>query len=228
MSQTSTATLPIKVDGHHQILIQGPEPLVIDPTSKRAQRDLSEAEARLLTTEIRRTSVRLWIMVAEAHDRKAHVALGYKTWDDYVRGELDMSPARSYQLLDTGRVMKAMAAAGADIEALETPPARIVARVKDDLPAVRSTTRKAMSAKSQTPLMDALRELAKSPQRQARAAAATSAASTATRPRSDASTGTGQGRGPVSCPACGGEGKVSRSLAPAIRAWLKERSSKKS
>jgi hypothetical protein len=209
----TTSTEPQPIDHHHQLVVTGPEPLVIDPMAKKGA-DLTEAEARLLTTEIKRTSVRLWLLVTAAHDRKAHVALGYKTWDDYARGELQMSPSRSYQLLDTGHVMHELAAAGQDIESLEPPPARVVARIKDRLPEVRRVAKRAVAANE--PTLMAIRELAKEPQVTARVAKAAASSS-----GSGGSPGTG--RGPVQCPACKGEGKVDRSLGQSLRAFLRQR-----
>lgn len=221
-------TVTATVTGH-QIVIPGPEPLILDPAAKGRQTNLTAQQAELLTHEIQRTEIRLWYLVGEAHDRKAHTILGYKTWDDYVRDRLRMSPARSYQLLDTGHVMKAVAQAGADLDDFPVLPARVVAKVKDRLPEVKTRVRKAM--KDNTSPEEAIRDLARiveTPSTRAEAASSgTTRGPSDSGVAADADDSTEarppRGTGPVKCPACDGEGKVSRTLAPAIRAWLKDR-----
>lgn len=185
---------------------------------------LEQAEARELTEMIQRTSVRLWLLVTEAHDRKAHIALGYETWADYARAELNMSESRSYQYLDTGHVMKALAAGGVDIERTSPPPTRVVARVKDRLTDVRKTAEAAASSGDgdiNKAIDQGLRALAREPRTKGRPrglAAAQAAAATV-------SGGNGNGEGgevaTVTCPACKGSGKVGRDLAAAVRDLMK-------
>lgn len=208
----------------HPITITGPEPLVIDPADAKKRPTLNAEEARLLTTEIQRTTIRLWLLVVEAHDRAAHFALGYESWDDYVRAELKMSPSRSYQLLDTGNVMRELAVAGVDVQSIAPPPARVIARIKDRLPDVRRVARKAI--KDGVTIDESLRELARQP-RPKREGTTSAATSTVPAARVDMDTGDGgkqeDGRktARLTCPACEGEGKVSRSLAAKLRAFLK-------
>lgn len=197
-----------------QITISGDTPLVIEP-EKRRRAALSERDARSLTQEIQRTSVRLWVLVTEAHDRKAYTALGYPTWDDYVRAELKMSPSRSYQLLDTGHVMKELAVAGADIDAMPVIPTRVVAKVKDRLPEVRRLIRSTIA--SEGDLDRALRDLARQPRKgdsngQVEESAVQAGAARMGRPPTM-----------VVCPVCAGEGKVSRSLSAKALAWVRKR-----
>lgn len=184
--------------------IQVAESMVIDPTDTKRRPALTEDEARLLTSEIKQTTSRLWLLVTEAHDREAHVALNYATWDDYVRGELSISPSRSYQLLDTGHVMRAVASAGVDITGMQAPPARVVARIKHQLTAVHEIAAQAM--RDGEPPGEALRALAKVPQ-QAEAA--------------DGDEEDESAPSAVRCPACHGDGKVSRSLASKLRKWVR-------
>ena len=206
----------------HPITIVGPEPMVIDPASAKRRPILNAEEARLLTAEIQRTSVRLWILVVEAHDRSAHFALGYDSWDDYVRAELKMSPSRSYQLLDTGHVMRELAVAGYDVEALAPPPARVIARVKDRLPEVRRLAKAAAKLGEQPD--EALRELARQPR---------GAEKPASRQVVDQEGNNVEGEkvdrrrtALLTCPACQGQGKVSRSLAGRLRSFLKASANK--
>jgi len=179
-------------------------------TRVRAIATLSQEDARALTTQIQRTSVRLWLLVTEAHDRKAHLALGYETWADYVRAELSMSESRSYQFLDTGHVMKALAAGGVDIQEMKPPPVRIVSRVKDRLTDVRKTAEQAV--KKGESVDKAIRTLAREPKggrgQPAAAASAPDVVTAIPSPRKST-----EGRGQVACPACAGSGKVTRVVA---------------
>lgn len=132
---------------------------------RAATRPLTEDEARVLTTEIQHVSVRLWMLVGEAHDRKAWAALGYDTWKAYVTQELQMSESRSFQLIDQARIMAELAKAGVDTLAIEPPPARVVQRVKDDIRGVRRVVKKAIKeGGSDDPklIIEALRGLASS------------------------------------------------------------------
>ena len=96
------------------------------PTPGGGERTLSDSEAKELTDEItaymRRASEKIHELVARAHAGKAHIALGYATWSDYVTGELDMSVSRSYQLINLNRVISAFDEAlpdGASVELTE-------------------------------------------------------------------------------------------------------------
>lgn len=108
--------------------------LVPDSRSTRkggVARQLNKREAQELTNRIRQQGNELWKLIAEAHDRKAWKALGYETWKDYATTELQISESRSFQLIDTGRVMKAIGQV-VDPEALDvvTMTARETQRVK--------------------------------------------------------------------------------------------------
>lgn len=192
-----------------QITITGPEPLVIDPTDTKRRPALTLEEARLITSEILHTTSRLWLLVTEAHDRQAHNAMGYATWGDYARAELGMSPSRSYQLLDTGHVMRELAGAGVDIDSAKVPTARVVARVKDRLPLVRLAAAKAI--KEGTKPEEAIKALAREPRM-----AVTAKVNGPTGAKVD-----GRKNALVRCPACSGQGKVPRSLAGKLRAFVK-------
>lgn len=175
---------------------------------------LTQEEARALTTQIQRTSVRLWLLVTEAHDRKAHQALGYDTWADYVRAELSMSESRSYQFLDTGHVMKALASAGVNVEDFNPPPTRVVNRVKDRLTEVRRVAEQAV--RKGDSVDKAIRALAREPRAGGRggevAAAATVAGEVVTEVPAQRGRG-GAAAGQVPCPVCAGSGKVTQQVA---------------
>ena len=112
----------------------------------RAGRKLNRAEATALTQQIRATAGSLWQLVAVAYDRKAWQALGYSSWKDYATEELQMSESRSYQLIDTGRVMKAIGDVVGDVSVLEsvTVTARETAKVKPHLSLFQRELKKAI------------------------------------------------------------------------------------
>jgi hypothetical protein len=67
---------------------------------------LSRTEAAALTRRIRSTCQPVCLLMLEAHERKAWVALGYRSWGQYVRREFELSRRRSYELVDQGRVVR--------------------------------------------------------------------------------------------------------------------------
>lgn len=67
-----------------------------------------EAEARDLTKQIKTSVEKTWRLIKNAHDWQAWAALGYATWEDYVRLEFDRGRQWSYRLLDQGRVILAI------------------------------------------------------------------------------------------------------------------------
>lgn len=122
------------------IAVTAPPPLAL------SKAPLTRGEAEALTYEIRNNANRLWMLVSVAHDRKAWRALGYESWKDYVAAELRITEARSFQLVDTGRVMLAIAeAAGVDPGSIDPVTARNVAKVKHNIPRLQRAIRTAMS-----------------------------------------------------------------------------------
>lgn len=72
---------------------------------------LTAKEARLLTDRIRSRAQNLCELVFRAHSGRAWVALGYQSWEDYVREEFNLSRSRAYELVDQGRVLQVLSAA---------------------------------------------------------------------------------------------------------------------
>jgi hypothetical protein len=52
---------------------------------------LTESQARILTQQAQRQAADLRLTLKHLHDGKAHKALGYATWADYVANELEIS-----------------------------------------------------------------------------------------------------------------------------------------
>lgn len=67
--------------------------------------EMSEGEAREITEAIRSAATATYILLAQAHERKAYKALGYDTWAKYVNEEFEISSQRSYQLLDLSKAV---------------------------------------------------------------------------------------------------------------------------
>lgn len=67
--------------------------------------EMSEDEAKNITEAIRSSATATYILLSQAHAHKAHKALGYETWADYVTAEFDITTQRSYQLLDLSRAV---------------------------------------------------------------------------------------------------------------------------
>lgn len=89
------------------ILIDESALAVVDP---EGHKDLSVEEAQELTEHIRSAADMLYVLVARAHAGKAHIALGYGNFADYVRDEFDISRSRAYQFLNQASVIAAVEA----------------------------------------------------------------------------------------------------------------------
>ena len=91
------------------------EPFDVDPHDAGevalTSTPLTAEEAHNLTTTIREAAEALWVLIARAHAGQAWLALGYDTWEAYVRGEFNMSRSRSYAILDQAKVIAAIEAA---------------------------------------------------------------------------------------------------------------------
>lgn len=65
----------------------------------RPDDQFSKVKAQEITESIKSASVALHSLMTEAYRYKAHKALGYSTWEEYVKTEFDISRSRSYQLI---------------------------------------------------------------------------------------------------------------------------------
>ena len=75
---------------------------------------LSKDEAVVLTEHIRSTGEALMSLLARAHQGRAHLALGYNTFEEYVTDQFQMSRSRAYQLLSAEKVRIAIESAAPD------------------------------------------------------------------------------------------------------------------
>jgi hypothetical protein len=88
-----------------------------------SHRDLDATQARAVTDRIRTKMGDLMGEIAKAHIGRAWLALGYATWNDYVKGEFDYAPlalprqerkAVTHLLRKQGMSTRAIAAATGD------------------------------------------------------------------------------------------------------------------
>ncbi len=85
---------------------------------------LTSDEAKEITESIKSASETLYVLIYRAHAGKAWEALGYQTFEDYVREEFDISRSRAYRLLSQASVIK-------EIEAAAPPGSVIRLKEKD-------------------------------------------------------------------------------------------------
>ncbi|MES0040034.1 hypothetical protein [Mesorhizobium sp. M0091] len=105
-------------------------------TAVAAGRSLTEREAVALTGRIRKAVDSAWALLLEAQEREAWKALKYASWEAYVRAEFSLSRSRSYQLLDQGRVIAAIAEATGDLSTSVDISEAVARDIKADLPSV--------------------------------------------------------------------------------------------
>jgi hypothetical protein len=92
------------------------------PARARTAEPLDARAARALTDAIKAAGSNSSPLLLEAQERRAWVALGYPSWERYVRVELGLSRTRSYELLDHGRLIRAIESATGVSGAAEVTP----------------------------------------------------------------------------------------------------------
>lgn len=107
----------------------------------QADGDFDRAAAQNLTDRIRSTVENLSGLLAEAHERRAWKALGYRSWEAYVRAEFAMARSRSYQLLDQARVIAAVREAAGRVSTSVDISEAAARDIRADLPAVATEIR---------------------------------------------------------------------------------------
>jgi phage N-6-adenine-methyltransferase len=98
---------------------------------------LSSAEARSLTDEVKRDAESLWQKLVALYQGGAHTALGYSAWGDYFEKEFGQSRSRGYQLLDAGKVLASVHHGG--LEPPSERQARELAPLLDEPETLRET-----------------------------------------------------------------------------------------
>jgi len=69
---------------------------------------LSVDQAKEITERIKTTTNVLYLLIKRAHAGKAYTALGYKTFEEYVRSEFNYSRSYAYKLLNQANVIQAI------------------------------------------------------------------------------------------------------------------------
>ncbi|HHT97927.1 MAG TPA: hypothetical protein GXZ90_08560 [Clostridiales bacterium] len=67
---------------------------------------MSKEAAVELTKDIQSTTSALYILLKKAHDEKVWIAMGYKSWTNYIENEFEFSRTRSYQLINQANVIE--------------------------------------------------------------------------------------------------------------------------
>jgi hypothetical protein len=99
---------------------------------------LDATAARELTDRIKASANQLWVLLLEAHERRAWISLGYASWAAYVHAEFRISRSRSYQLLDQGRVIRALQSVSTSVDITEAQARDLKPRLGEVTEAVRS------------------------------------------------------------------------------------------
>lgn len=105
---------------------------------------LSMDEARELTETIRSTADVLYVLLHRAHAGRAWEALGYGSFETYVREEFDISRSRAYQILNQAKVIEAIEAAapeGTDLRITEAQARDLKSVLGEVVPEIESRTR---------------------------------------------------------------------------------------
>jgi len=105
-----------------------------------ARRPMERDAAMTLTNQIRAATRQVCLLLLEAHERRAWVALGYRTWEQYVQSELSISRSRSYELLDQARVVLQLRDA-AGVEPIPQVSAYLALRIKPRLGQITDSIR---------------------------------------------------------------------------------------
>ncbi|HEY7202074.1 MAG TPA: hypothetical protein VIC57_17775 [Candidatus Dormibacteraeota bacterium] len=136
MPITEAINLVLREQEHYLVGADG----VLLPDSWEGAEPLDESGARELTERIKSATREVCMLLYEAHRRRAWLALGYQSWDQYAHGEFALSRTRSYELVDQGRVIRSLQAA-AGISGLPDVSAYAAEQIKPFLPEVIETVR---------------------------------------------------------------------------------------
>ncbi len=96
-------------------------------------RALTADEARVLTDRVKQDAAALWTKVLALYEGEAHVALGYASWAEYTKAELDLSKSQGYRLLSAARVTRSVAQSPMGERPANERVAREIARAEPNL-----------------------------------------------------------------------------------------------
>lgn len=95
---------------------------------------MTEEDAIQLTETIKSTFTATCILLQQAHDQKAWKAMGYDSWKAYIDKEFSFSRARSYQLLEQGKIIQTLNEAGDTTDLFLTE--KEAKSIKNELPRI--------------------------------------------------------------------------------------------
>jgi hypothetical protein len=101
---------------------------------------ISATNARGLTEQIRNATRVVCLLLLQAYEQRVWFALGYRSWEEYVRSELGFRRSRAYEFLDQARVIRALQAA-AHTSAVPDISAYMAEQIKPYLDRVVATVR---------------------------------------------------------------------------------------
>lgn len=130
--------------------------------------EMTEAEAREITTAIQTAATATYILLSQAHEGKAYKAMGYDTWADYVKHEFDLSASRSYQLLDLSKAVKMLEEAAPEGTEVKLTEAQ-VRSLKKELPQITEEVKEATSGKDPDQASEIIGEIIEDRREQQRA-----------------------------------------------------------
>lgn len=120
-----------------------------EPARGPGRAPLDAQAASALTERIRRAQDHVCLLLLEAHEGRAAATLGHRSWAQYVQREFGLSRRRSYELLDQGRVIRAVQAA-AGMRGIPHISAHAAEEIKAQLPDVTSAIRRRVDGLSET------------------------------------------------------------------------------
>lgn len=107
---------------------------------------MNKAQATALTKRIRQHIDSAWEDITKAYEGKAWKAMGYGSWEAYVKAEFNMGRSRSYQLLDQGRIIAGISEAAGEVSTVVDISEREARELKADLPAIKDEVRSRVEA----------------------------------------------------------------------------------
>ncbi len=116
-------------------------------------------EARALTDEIKGATERVWALLLRAHEMHVWDALGFSSWEEYVRAEFDMSRRQAYYLLDQGRVVFAIEEASGVQHVAHELTIRETQDIKPRLKAVTNEIKDRLTAEADAPEPERVKEI---------------------------------------------------------------------
>ena len=125
--------------GNVEIIDTNKDELTIENTGEV----LTKEEALVITENIRSTADLLYVLLHKAHSGKAWKPLGYKTFEEYVKTEFNISRSRAYQLLNQANIVAEIAAVtpeGTKINITEATAREIKSIVSNLVPEIQEAT----------------------------------------------------------------------------------------